>query len=478
MRRPRERRPGNGTALETVRDLWSLRTLRLGAVGVAAVLVALVVTLEMAGAQAFPPEARTEQGDDIRTLYMVVFVAAAVVFVGVEAAIVFLIFRYRRRGDELPKQTHGNMLAEVIWTVTPAVIVVALFAYSFVILDDVESSPDAGEPVETIDVLGRQWTWAFRYSAELNATTGSELAEGEEQSTLTVSNPEAFAGLAPFSTSLRVDVEHVRLVEVRGDTIVVDRGVDGTVAERHASGSPLWLLFDGTETRSEERLGGLEADGVPTPVVTVPIGQTVRFNLAARDVIHSFYTPQFLYKLDLVPGRVHSMWVDLNEEGVGPEGVFYEGQCAEFCGRNHARMLFTVHALPLDAYEEWFNAKLEGALASQPPAAPEPGSEGPGAEGPEGPGAEEPGAGGPGPGGDAMNGQQLFFANGCNACHGDTGQGIIGSRIASTSLTLEEVISQYRNPRAAMPAFPADVVPDAEVADIYAWLQTLPVPGG
>ena len=77
-----------------------------------------------------------------------------------------------------------------------------------------------------------------------------------------------------------------------------------------------------------------------------------------------------------------------------------------------------------------------------------------------------------------MNGQQLFFANGCNACHGDTGQGIIGPRIASTSLTLEEVISQYRNPRAAMPAFPADVVPDAEVADIYAWLQTLPVPGG
>ena len=209
---------------------------------------------------------------------------------------------------------------------------------------------DAGEPVETIDVLGRQWTWAFRYSAELNTATASALPEGETQSTLAVTNPEAFAELAPFTTSLRIDVEHVRLVEVQDDSIVVDRAIDGTVAEEHPSGSKIWLLFDGTETRAEERLGGLEEDGVPTPVVTVPIGKTVRFNLAAVDVIHSFYTPEFLYKLDLVPGRVHAMWVDLNEEDVGPEGVYYEGQCAEFCGREHARMLFTVHALPLNAY--------------------------------------------------------------------------------------------------------------------------------
>jgi len=435
--------------------------LRLGVVVVVAALLAILVTLEAAGAQAFPPDGRTEQADDIRTLYMVVFVVAAVVFVAVEAAIIWIIFRYRRKDDVLPNQTHGNMLAEVIWTVTPTVIVVALFAYSFVILDDVESTPAAGEPVETIDVLGQQWTWAFRYSAELNATTASVLSEGEERSTLTVSNPEAFVGLAPFSTSLRVDVEHVRLVEVQGDTLVVDRAVDGTVAEEHASGSTIWLLFDGTETRSEERLGGLEEDGIPTPVVTVPIGPTVRFNLAAQDVIHSFYTPQFLYKLDLVPGRVHSMWVDLNEESVGPEGVFYEGQCAEFCGRNHALMLFTVHALPLDEYEAWFEAKLAGVLASQPPDG----------LGPEGSGSPQAG---PGPGGNPVAGQELFFANGCNACHGDQGLGSIGPEIASTSLSLEEVISQYRNPRNQMPAFPADRVPDEQVADIYAWLQTLP----
>ncbi len=80
------------------------------------------------------------------------------------------------------------------------------------------------------------------------------------------------------------------------------------------------------------------------------------------------------------------------------------------------------------------------------------------------------------PAGDADHGQELFVANGCNACHGDTGQGLVGPTIARTLLTLDQVIAQYRAPRLAMPAFPASLVPDADVADIYAWLQTQPLP--
>ena len=75
--------------------------------------------------------------------------------------------------------------------------------------------------------------------------------------------------------------------------------------------------------------------------------------------------------------------------------------------------------------------------------------------------------------GDPARGQQLFFQNGCNVCHGDTGQGGIGPKIGPPALTLEEEIRQYRNPRDQMPAFPADSVPDMDVADIHAWLRTL-----
>jgi mono/diheme cytochrome c family protein len=74
---------------------------------------------------------------------------------------------------------------------------------------------------------------------------------------------------------------------------------------------------------------------------------------------------------------------------------------------------------------------------------------------------------------DAAHGEELFFANGCNICHGDTGGGIIGPQIAGTTLTFSQVVDQYRSPRGTMPAFSADNVPDQDVFDIFAWLQTL-----
>ena len=75
--------------------------------------------------------------------------------------------------------------------------------------------------------------------------------------------------------------------------------------------------------------------------------------------------------------------------------------------------------------------------------------------------------------GDPARGQVIFFANACNVCHGDQGEGGIGPTIAATALTLDEVILQYREPREAMPPFSEAAVPDLDVADVYAWLQSL-----
>ncbi|MEE9277617.1 MAG: cytochrome c oxidase subunit II transmembrane domain-containing protein [Dehalococcoidia bacterium] len=424
--------------------------------------------LGVASAQAFPPDAKTEQGDDIRTLFIVVFVVAAVIFIAMEAAIIYIVMRYRRRSDALPPQIHGSRIAEVIWTAIPAVIVVVLFVISLIVLDDVESAPDDGEPVEVVDVLGRQWTWAFTYSAPIDATTASSLSRDPEQTTLEVSDGTVFSQLPPGGRTIRIDVEHLRVAEVNGNTLTVERAVDGTVAQNHASGAAIVRLFNGTEFIEEDRgdLSIIETDGEETrrrtPVVTVPVGKTVRFNLASVDVIHSFYTPQFLYKLDANPGRVQSLWLKV------PEAGLYQGQCAEFCGNDHARMLFSVNALPLAEYEEWLAAKTP-ALIDASTAADQSAQAQQAAEREAGDGAAQ-GVG------DAARGQELFFANGCNVCHGDNGEGGIGPTIASTGLSLDGVTGQYRRPRGVMPSFDEDRVPDADVADIYAWLQTLPLP--
>src|SRR4029450_8916677 len=99
-------------------DRRTMRRARLiGPVGVA--------VLALAGCGS--PTPVTEQGHDVRDLYNILFVAAAVVFVLVEGAIVFAVVRYRRRGDMLPPQLHGNNLLEGVWTVVPLLIVAALF---------------------------------------------------------------------------------------------------------------------------------------------------------------------------------------------------------------------------------------------------------------------------------------------------------------------------------------------------------------
>ena len=121
-----------------------------------------VAVLVLSGCGALTPV--TEQGHEIRDLYNLLFVAAAVVFVLVEAAIVFAVFRYRRRSDMLPPQFHGNNLLEVVWTAVPLLIVAGLFVVSWGVLNRVEAKAD--NPRVTVNVLGFQWQWQFTYQGE------------------------------------------------------------------------------------------------------------------------------------------------------------------------------------------------------------------------------------------------------------------------------------------------------------------------
>jgi plastocyanin len=95
----------------------------------------------------------------------------------------------------------------------------------------------------------------------------------------------------------------------------------------------------------------------------MPVNEMVRIRLHATDVIHSFYVPQFLYKKDVIPGRINEFDVMVTVPGT------YGGQCAEFCGLNHANMLFTVQAMSRPDFDAWVTQQQQ-AQPSQPPAPP------------------------------------------------------------------------------------------------------------
>jgi plastocyanin len=98
----------------------------------------------------------------------------------------------------------------------------------------------------------------------------------------------------------------------------------------------------------------------------VPAGRTVQLSLVSNDVIHAFYVPQFLFKRDVVPGRVNSFDFKVNDSDAGQT---FRGQCAELCGTGHSIMLFEVKAMTPTDFDAWLADKVAKAAASPTPAA-------------------------------------------------------------------------------------------------------------
>jgi cytochrome c oxidase subunit 2 len=98
---------------------------------------------------------------------------ALLVFVLVEGVLIYAIFRFRGKpGDPEPHQSHGNTTVEIIWTVIPALILAAIAVPTVRAIFQTNATPKAG--ALTIEVVGHQWWWEFRYP-EYNLTTANEL---------------------------------------------------------------------------------------------------------------------------------------------------------------------------------------------------------------------------------------------------------------------------------------------------------------
>jgi cytochrome c oxidase subunit 2 len=91
--------------------------------------------------------------------------------------------------------------------------------------------------------------------------------------------------------------------------------------------------------------------------IHIPVGQPVLVRLNSRDVIHSFWIPNLQGKKDLIPGKPAELWLQADRAGT------YRGQCAEFCGHQHAKMAFIVVAEPFAQFDAWRTAQRQQAAA-------------------------------------------------------------------------------------------------------------------
>jgi cytochrome c oxidase subunit 2 len=117
--------------------------------------------------------------------------------------------------------------------------------------------------------------------------------------------------------------------------------------------------------------------------IHIPVGRPVQIRGTSRDVIHSFWVPNLNGKRDLIPSRVTTEWIQADHAGR------FRGQCAEFCGLQHAHMALWVVAEPEDQFEAWMNRQLQPAVQPSDP--------------------------------DKRQGYDVFMNNGCVFCHNITG---------------------------------------------------------
>ncbi len=185
--------------------------------------------------------------------------------------------------------------------------------------------------------------------------------------------------------------------------------------------------------------------------IHVPVGEPIQFKLRAADVIHSFWAPNLNGKRDLIPGYTTTHWFRADTAGV------YRGQCAEFCGMQHAQMAFWIVAEPKVKFNAWL------AAAATPPDPPT----------------------------DAklILGQNVFMKRGCAVCHtigGTDARSTVGpdlthfkSRMTIAAGTLANnranLTRWIQNPAAIKPGVKMPALPftAAELDALVSYLETL-----
>lgn len=260
-------------------------------------LVALVAlaAIGTASAEAGQPRGITDEASDMHGLYLFTLTLGLIVFVLVESALIYCLIKFRKKDDALPSQIHGSNLVEFIWTSIPVLIVIALFSYSFIVLRDVEHKENP--PDLTVNVTGFQFQWQFTYCQ-------NDLGEG--------TNAPAKAKDSQYQGPCTTEADEFSII--------------GTAKDE--------------------------------PTVVIPVDEPVEFRLTSNDVIHSFYVRDFLYKLDVIPGRDNKFTVTAREVGT------FTGQCAELCGLNHGLMRFQIEVKTRADFDAWVAEKTAASKSA------------------------------------------------------------------------------------------------------------------
>jgi cytochrome c oxidase subunit 2 len=247
----------------------------------------------------------TDTSAEVYHLHMITLWICVVIGILVFGAMAVAMFKFRKsKGAKAATWSH-NTTAEIIWTVIPILILIAVAwpaTKTMFRMEDVTGSE------MTVKITGYQWMWRYEIVSYKGQPGG---------------------------------VNFVSRIDRGSDAARQQSAVNSPNEVVDAEGNNVYLL------------------DVDRPLV-LPTDTKVRFIITADDVIHSWWVPAFGWKQDAIPGVVNENWTRINEPGV------YRGQCAELCGKDHGFMPIVVKAVPPSEFESWLAAEqASGAEATR-----------------------------------------------------------------------------------------------------------------
>jgi cytochrome c oxidase subunit II len=230
--------------------------------------------------------------------------------------------------------------------------------------------------------------------------------------TETEADPQLRRGLAGWTALIAAGLVVLTTVSFLVDRSLAEAGPDPL--KIRVTGNQWWWQI--------EYQGDLPSENVTTAnELHLPLGRPAVIELRANDVIHSFWVPNLSGKEDLIPGRTNYIAVTPRRTGA------FRGQCAEFCGLQHAKMAFDVKVDTPEAFEAW--------MRRQTMSAPNPTSA------------------------DAVFGKQVFNSKACVMCHriqGTDAGGTVGPDLTHLKSRMHIAAGTLPNDRGSLQAWIAD----------------------
>nr|WP_242519702.1 cytochrome c oxidase subunit II [Microbacterium esteraromaticum] len=231
--------------------------------------------------------AATNQTERVAGLWVTSWIVLLIVGLITWGLMGWAVVMYRRRKGQtgLPVQLRYNMPIEILYTVIPLILVLAMFFFTARDQTAIETQWSDDEVDVEVTAIAKQWAWDFQYDGE---------------------------------------------AEDNSDAV--------------------WTM--GTQAHPDEA-GDFDREQLPTLVL--PVDKKVKIDLQSRDVVHSFWIIDFLYKKDMYIGKDNS-WSFIPTR-VGE----FDGKCAELCGEYHSMMLFNVKVVEQDEYDAYIETlRAEG----------------------------------------------------------------------------------------------------------------------